>query len=446
MENPVYSNKITKVVITPKRTADGAEVRGGLEPVRIDNIVGEILYYETLFSPTTTATIIIANPNAKQKLADTFQIQGGEKIEFELMDYVSKNNKDTGYGLKQTMYVDQVTAYNSNQFVEVFKLNCSSTWVDTLDNIQVTGTLTGTASNIANQIYKTNFNKDITYRDPSTEQISAVFGATKKDEPFPAIIELASKASTKNNAGFFFYQTKFGHHFKSLDGLIEEGKAKKNQQTGALYEYTYTGINPGIENPNISAVTILSLDQRFNNWTFKKAARFDQGIRTSFDPITSQSFYQPISGGEAPENYYKYEGLDLKTVFENPEDFKKALEASNFKFSGKPEMIFRNPDDFCLLSENPYKTKVPATARYTNFFARMITMVVPANTSLIAGSAVKLNIKKVKEGVNCSTEDEIIDTDAAGLYIVAAVCHAFDQQKAYSSVFLVRDLPFRKKN
>jgi hypothetical protein len=76
----------------------------------------------------------------------------------------------------------------------------------------------------------------------------------------------------------------------------------------------------------------------------------------------------------------------------------------------------------------------------------MITMVVPANTSLIAGSAVKLNIKKVKEGVNCSTEDEIVDTDAAGLYIVAAVCHAFDQQKAYSSVFLVRDLPFRTEN
>jgi len=445
MENPVFSNKITKVVITPRRSANGEEARG-FDPVRIDNVVGEILYYETLFSPTTTATIIIANPNAKQKITDAFQIQGGEKIEFELMDYVSKNNKDTGYGIKQTMYVDQVTAYTSNQFVEVFKLNCSSTWNDTLDNIQVTGTLSGTASNIANQIYKTNFNKDIPYRDQSTEQISATFGLTKKDEPFPAIIELASKASTKNNAGFFFYQTKFGHHFKSLDGLIQEGKAKKNQQTGAAYEYTYTGVNPGVENPNVSAVTILHLDQRFNNWTFKKAARYDQGIKASFDPITGQPFYLPIGGGQAPENYYKYEGLDLKTVFENPEAFQKAIEASNFKFSGKPEMIFRNPDDFCILSENPYKTKVPATARYTNFFARMITMVVPANTSLIAGSAVKLNIKKVKEGVNCSTEDEIVDTDAAGLYIVAAVCHAFDQQKAYSSVFLVRDLPFRTEN
>ena len=76
----------------------------------------------------------------------------------------------------------------------------------------------------------------------------------------------------------------------------------------------------------------------------------------------------------------------------------------------------------------------------------MITMVVPANTSLIAGSTVKLNIKKVKEGVNCSTEDEIIDTDAAGLYIVAAVCHAFDRQKAYSSVFLVRDQKRKEEN
>ena len=59
MENPVYSSKITKVVITPRRTSNGDESRG-FDPVRIDNVVGEILYYETLFSPTTTATIIIA--------------------------------------------------------------------------------------------------------------------------------------------------------------------------------------------------------------------------------------------------------------------------------------------------------------------------------------------------------------------------------------------------
>jgi len=48
MENPVYSSKITKVVITPRRTSNGDESRG-FDPVRIDNVVGEILYYETLF-------------------------------------------------------------------------------------------------------------------------------------------------------------------------------------------------------------------------------------------------------------------------------------------------------------------------------------------------------------------------------------------------------------
>ena len=71
MENPVFSNKITKVVITPRRSANGEEARG-FDPIRIDNVVGEILYYETLFSPTTTATIIIANPNAKQKISNVF--------------------------------------------------------------------------------------------------------------------------------------------------------------------------------------------------------------------------------------------------------------------------------------------------------------------------------------------------------------------------------------
>jgi len=446
MENPVFSSKITSVRITPRRSANGSEGRG-FEPVQIENIVGEILYYETLLSPTTTATIIIANPNGKQKISDAYMIEGGEKIDFEIYDYTSKTNNDASYGLKQTMFVDQVTAYTSNQFVEVFKLNCTSTWLDTLDSVgQVTGTVTGTTSNIANQIYKASFNKDIKYRDQSTEQTTATFGATKKDETFPAIMALAAKSATKDNAGFFFYETKFGHHFKAVDTLIEEAKEERVQQTENFYEYTYTGVNPGIENPALSAKTILHLDQRFNNFTFKKAARYDQGIKASFDPIAGQAFYQPISGSQETELFYNFKGLDVKSVFENPEDFQKAIKSYNLKFSGSTDMIFRRPEDYCILSENPYKTKVPASARYTNFFGRMVTMVVPANTSLIAGSAVKLNIQKVKEGVNCSMEDEIVNADAAGLYIVAAVCHAFDQQKAYTSALLVRDLPFRTKN
>jgi hypothetical protein len=440
MENPVTSSKIEKVTIKPRYKSDKEKTESqNLPEVDLTPFVSELYYYETILSPNTTATMTIINQNPKIKLLEDVVILGGEEVTFTVKDFVSINNKDKNAGLvKIKMYVEVPDNRQSTKSAEIFRLKLESSWKETLENIgKIKGTRSGSSSQIANEVFKANFNRNIDHLDASTSITNVNFGDEKKDDTFPAIMRLAAESAYNKSAGFFFYQTKFGHHFKSIDNLIAEAKSGKNSAIDRKpYVYQYNGINPGIEEADISSRTIINITKKTNNWVAKNQMRADASRPVNpiaTDPIT----YNWYASG--PTFYEKdFETFDVGTV--------KVLDGSDFGKnawgSTKLEnygLYYRMPENICEAANNPFKTKAVAKARYTSLFGEMVNMSVPCNTSIIAGSSVKLDIKRRDEGPECSFEDSIVRSDDAGLYIVAAVCHAFDRQRAYSSVFLVRD-------
>jgi len=447
MENPVTSSKIEKVVIQPRYKSDKEKTESAdLPPVDLTPYVAEFYYYETLLSPNTTATLTIINQNPNVKLLEDVVILGGEEVTFTLRDFVSLNNKDKNAGLvKMKMYVEVPDNRQSSKSAEVFRLKLESSWKETLENAsKIKGVKSGSTSAIANEVFKANFNRDIEYLDKSSSTANVNFGDEKKDDTFPSIMRLAAESANKKSAGFFFYQTKFGHHFKSVDNLILEGKSGTNSAIDRKpYTYQYNGINPGIENADLSSRTIINITKKTNNWIVKNQNRADASRPINpivTDPIT----YNWYAGGPTVyENNFETFDLGKVKVVDNGDLKKFAWGATKLENYG---LYYRLPEDICEAANNPFQTKAPAKARYTSLFGEMINMTVPCNTSLIAGSSVKLDVRKRQEGPECSFEDSIIKSDDAGLYIVAAVCHAFDRQKAYSSVFLVRDQKRKEEN
>jgi hypothetical protein len=442
MENPVTSSKIERVTIKPRYKSDKEKTENlDLAEIDLTPYVAELHYYETILSPNTTATITIINQNPKVKLLEDVVILGGEEVTFTVKDFVSINNKDKNAGLvKIKMYVEVPDNRQSTKSAEVFRLKLESSWKETLENVgKIKGTRTGSPSQIANEVFKANFNRNIDHLDSSTSVANINFGDEKKDDTFPAIMRLASEAAYNKSAGFFFYQTKFGHHFKSIDKLIAEAKGGTNSAIDRKpYEYQYNGINPGINEADISSRTIVNITKRTNNWIAKNQMRADASRPVNpiaTDPITYNWY------GTGPTFYENnFETFDLGTVkvTDGAEFSKNAWGATKLENYGLLNR-FDTVTNICDFSNNPFQTKAVAKARYTSLFGEMVNITVPCNTSIIAGSSVKLDIKKVNEGPECSFEDSIVRSDDAGLYIVAAVCHAFNRQRAYSSVFLVRD-------
>lgn len=429
MANPVTSHTFDSVVIKPRYRKSEPTVLADLEVIDITDKVVGINYFETLLSPVLTATITIANPEARIRLFDDIVIRGGEDIEFTIKDSVSKNDDNAGL-TKIKMTVDKPLE-QTNANLEFIILKCTSAWRETLESQKkVKGIQQGNPSNIANEIYKTNFNKPIKYLDQAVGNISVNFGEEKKDDTLPSIMLTAFKSSTEKNAGFFFYETKFGHHYKSVDNIVTgEGPGPELP----IYEYNSNGVNPGIEGD--SSMNILYLQSESTSSISRQAARITGNVNyVVADPIRYDGFTQ----NNVQINDYEFKRSNTETLIDIDVS---ALQ--NPTVNGRSEFLgILNMNEFNPCNgyyENLFKTKLPAKLRYSAFFAQRVTMTVPVNTSLIAGAKVKLSILRKVFRQDCSYEDDLKEHDISGLYNVAAVCHAFDRSKAYSSVLLTRD-------
>lgn len=443
--NPVTGCTLDKFELTVRSRKETSTINvpeNGI--VDLKPYVGEIHYFESLLSPITTATVLIVNRDPNLKLYEDlgFADGGGEKVELLISDVVSHYTSQYP-GLPMRMYVAQVSNRESTAIGEVFTLKLESTWKETQENAKkIKGEREGNPLTIAQEVYKANFGIEIPKENTTqpTNSVRINFGGEKKDDTLPSIMRLASMSEKDNSAGFFFWQNKFGHFYRDINTLVEEGKDLAKSQD--LAPYVYGGVNEGILNNELNARTIRTINGKTNHFVVKQNARAaGPVVNVGFDPIT-YNFYQETKFTQ--EDDFKVFDEALVTI--DDESLSTANAWGNSKLDNLG-FIYRNPDNICTYAEQPFKSKAKAKARYTSFFGRMVTINVPANTNIVAGGTLRIEILRKQQGAECNTEDNIVTTDDSGLYTVAAVCHAFSfgVPKAYSSVLLSRDQKKRKK-
>lgn len=406
-------------------------------------VIGEILYYETIFSPALTTIITIANANPKVKVFQDYNLLGGEFIRFVVQDVMSSG--DTLPGIVFEGFVNNVDSYSSNNFAEIFRIKATSTWV-TNRSSSLSGTITGSPTEIVRQLLKSSleasgltWREDYLESDQSTNKVSYNIGQERKDNALAIGMRLASMAQYNKNAGFFFWRTKACYNFRSIDSLIADGKTGAQRPIGVTYTYDYKGLNPGAEmiaGDGGASLTALNFQIQTTDYSVKKHVGLSgDRMFTTFDPIR-YDFHKSDQSSNVSQQF-DFQSLTNSNFVEiSSNEFTKGI--PNFKPEEFLGMTFTDGFNYTLAS-NPHNDKAISRTRYASLLDVTAVMTVPLNTSLVAGSCVYVNIPRTISKQDCSFEDDIVSSEYSGLYIIAAVCHAMDVKKGYSSLHLVRD-------
>ena len=417
----------------------------GKKSVDLRGGVVNFSYFEDVFSPMVTATALIASTGNvmddedgnKVSLYNGLPLRGGEKVSIKI-----PGNSSTNIDL-------EFTDKTENQF-----------FVASISNVIIDAESESFTLNLVSREAITNETSRVGKKFPSSEPISdsvkeiiekylvskkaldvdktmnpyGFFGNMKK--PFTILTWLASKSVPGNSsgqsasAGYFFYETKDGFNFKSIDTLITKNPFPE--------KYIYS---PGVvdnEDPKrdfkILQYSVTRNQNLINNLERGAYCTY----RMYFNPVTFE--FTNVQQGlfKVSESAEKMENLG--------EDFKIDLppDGSGRSIGDIPSRFMTGVLDFGITERkdknsrkknaDPMEYKSQAMMRYNTIFTNTCTVTVPLNTNLVAGGIIDLVFAKI------TTDDQkVVDQKQSGLYMIKELVHFYENQGSFTKLKLIKD-------
>ena len=462
------ANKIASKSATPALLEKGEVISNKNKNLTVSLIGGtvRVLYYESLLQDTVRASVVFTDAgntlstskinrrgrrvsrSKKVGAVEGLPIVGEEKVNLKFTDN-NKNTIDFNSQSDNSLYINKLTpiptpAETTNKSYELDLV--SREYIDN-EKTRVRycrgGQVSDHVEHMLEKVLKTK--KDIDLEE--TKKPLDFIGNNKK--PFYNINELSKKAVSAESkdeghtAGYFFWETADGFHFKSIDTLLT-GKKK----ISIIYNETPDGeksIPPGYD---AKALT-LETDNRIN--IQKKLMMGAYSTRSMlFDPFTCKWICttSDILGEEGrekiSEEYLKLGGKALPEL--NKEFTKEGGDAefsrTTFHLVSTGQLMTGDTKEQLEKSkkENFEYGKVfnQAVMRYNQLFASQITVVIPGDFSLHAGDTVFMDIPEMGETQNKACGDEVNQEDG-GLYIISDLCHYITAKETFTKLNLIRD-------
>ena len=411
------ASKYEEMVVSRTKKKTGQGNQGKTVTKSVNGKVTSFSYYESVYSPATTASVTYVDSGESTK--NQLEISGYEDFTFKIqskygtLDF-NRKNANSGMRVKSAPTIAQ----ESNR--EAVLLELASKWEfknkrspvhDKYSNVTI-----GDAVII---ILKRKLGVDYDFFDVEATKNMYDFTGNGKS-PFEIITDLARKAvPVKGDPGFFFYETQDGFNFKSVNSLV-------SQEPKQVYVY----------NGSFRA------DQKGDDNDFKilKQPNFikDQNVVTALESGTYASrniFFNPFNK-EYAERIYKINdkgGIDqaLGNSVEVDDELtgyirtnKHILDIGSLKVGVSTS-----------INNSPAEWQAKSTMRYNILHSQILQMMVPCNLELRAGDVIKVEIESL-ENEKCS---EGVDKRQSGKYLILHLCHFFDTTKSVTSLTLVRD-------
>ena len=408
------------------------------QDVDIRTGVISIDYYEDIFSPTVTAKILVYNTGDTiegkdgkiQSLYNGLPLRGGERVSIRIAPNTEDNGGlDFSENYQDYLYVSSVTNVISMAKKETFTLNLVSREAITNETTRVpikfpsSSTIDVSVKKILQDYLKTEKEMDV-------DKVSNAYGfIANMRKPFSIITWLASKAvSEQSNAGYFFYQTQDGYQFKSIDNLI-------NQEPKATYEYTEVNVSDTERNNDFK---ILRYETNKNQDLLEKLklGAYSSFVAT-YDPLKSEFNLPQQAEFTLSKSMDKDKTKNLGQELKLP-----PIDDTSDKTLGDiPSRIMTMVLDRGVLEKgvktdknaDPMQYQAQSLMRYNTLNTQQMHMQVPLNTNLRAGDIIKCMFPKV------TSEDEDIDDEQSGLYLIKEIRHHFGNDKSETSMLLLRD-------
>ncbi len=398
-------------------------------------------YYENIFSPNITAKMLVLNTGDSikgedgkmQSVYNGLPLRGGERLALKI-----KANAETNAGLdfsetyKDYLHVSAITNVLVQEQTETFVLNLVARESISNETIRVpikfstASTIDVSAEKILKDYLKTEKALDI----DKTKNSYGFIGNMRK--PFNILTWLASKSvPEKGNAGFLFFQTQDGFHFKSIDKLIDQ----EPKET-----YTYSERKESeVESSNDFEIISYATDKNQNLLEKLRLGTYSSFVAT-FDPSTSK-FNLPQEATFTLDKFMKG-AKNLGQEMKISEQLPKISDDSSQTLGNVPSRLMtmvldRGTIDKGVsnkLNADPLQYQAQSIMRYNMLFTQELSMKIPLNTNLRAGDVIECLFPKVT-----SVEGKGYDEQQSGSYLIKSLCHRFTKQDSETDLILVRD-------
>jgi hypothetical protein len=427
-------------VLTIKK--DGKTVDFRLAATSID-------FYEDVLCPTVSCTIQIANSGGAIKSDETgkyvslyegMKIRKGEEVELYIQSN-SATNQDLDYATRRSLYVNDITDLIRDDRAEFFKLHLFSkeAYMNEMVFLEKKYGESTRISDHVQTIIDESFQSSIEADIDTTSVNYGFWGSQMK--PFEAIMKLASKANSEgslnsdtgnSSAGFFFYQTRRGFAFKSIDNLVA--------QSVDVPKYVYTEYN-GSPNDFEPRGDLISIDYKINHFVINQAGSLAEDLRKGVI-ASARRFFDPVSFNVTVDNIFSQDNYGtIPTLGERISEETPKL--GNIDLSKFPTKIITetfdkgtaNPKVSTKSNVDPTLFSSQRKMRYNSLFAQSVSIQVPLNTNLHAGDLIDCVFASI--GDSDLTEPD--RTQISGIYMIKELCHHYDPRTSYTSMMLTRD-------
>ena len=436
--------EVEKIVITShKDSSNTVDLTGGLVLLQ---------YFESLLSNTIGATYTYSDSgdsvnnqktgsNCKNTgtVLDKLPVVGGEQVDLSFTD-----NRDNNLTLK--LKVNGITPFDDKTTKSAAQLQLVS---EELFNNQeepnrVELCYEGKISEHIKKIAEENL-KTVKTLDIETTGGKNLNFVGHKRKPFYCINLLSTKAVPQgegkegNSAGFIFWETADGYHFKSLDTLLGQ-----EQKKSVIYnESPSDDDSPGAPGYDLKALeysrnSAINVENKMMMGAYStkllsfdaKDAKFEETIISSakaFEGGGSQDFLS-MSGEELP---------DLGIFSQTPTKTSWLVLDTGVQPGGNTDEQLDKSKEENFDTKGIYNQSV---MRYNQLFASTITLTIAGDFSLHAGDALFVDISTLK----ADTKVDDINEKDGGVYIISDITHYISKKETYSKMNLVRDSTGRK--
>ena len=406
-------------------------------------LVGGIIrmqYFESLLNNTVSSNILYVDTGGAiegKTVLDGLPLVGGEKSRFLVED-------NQGNELEVTLYANNITPLSDDTHGQLVSISSVSKEYLLNEKIRLYEKFKGKISEAVKKILTdANYlgtDKDISGVDDTFEEEYNFMGNAKK--PFYTINWLSKKAvpavsgeaaASGKTAGFFFWETSEGYHFKSIDTLL--GQSPKRY---IIYNDTPDDCGKKVpEGYDVKALSF-SKDNIQSADDKEKVGARDTRLVT-FDPFNGVYRVTVPNSGET-EASLTTGGQKLAT--QNPElirtgankNFSRTtyvLKDTGSLPSGTTEQQLEKSKEENFKVEKVLNQSI---MRYNQFFSFKAEVVIPGDFSLHAGDAVYIDSPQQKD-----TNTDEVNEQSGGLYIITELCHYLDVNGTYTKLLLVRD-------
>ena len=416
-----------------------AEVTSNMDTGKTANLVNGILrmtYYESILQDSVKANIIFGDVGLavdNKSVIEGLPLVGTEDIKLEFED----NNENK---IRVDMNINKVTPVYEDGSKNVTSLDLVSEEVlrnemgESRCRTRENGLISDSVEKIFTDRLKTEKSLDI---EQSANRYNFIGNGRK---PF-YMLNLLSKqgvpqGSDGSSAGFLFFETADGYHFKSIEGLFKQDKKKSyifNNSTDAqAIPAGYDG--KILEHQSDSSINVQS---KMNMGAYKTKIVLFDSYNCKYDVIeqTAEDVKENVelAGQDLPKFNTKFDS--------NEKDYTRTtlyLVDSGTLPDGDTQAQI---DGSTKPNFEAVRTLNQSIRRYNQLFSGMMEITIAGDFSLHAGDVIFVDIFSVT-----AEKDDTLNRESGGLYIIADLCHFLDADATYTKLNLARDSFGRKGN